>query len=65
MFAPVVQRTGGLDGRVSIEVDPRLARDTARTIAEATHLWTAVNRPNLYIKIPATVEGLPRSPPSR
>ncbi len=59
VFAPVVQRTGGLDGRVSIEVDPRLARDTARTIAEAHALWTEVDRPNLYIKIPATVEGLP------
>ena len=59
VFAPVVQRTGGLDGRVSIEVDPRLARDTARTIAEAHALWAEVQRANLYIKIPATVEGLP------
>jgi transaldolase len=51
--------SGGKDGRVSIEVDPRLARDTARTIAEARALWWLVDRPNLFIKIPATVEGLP------
>ncbi len=47
------------DGRVSIEVDPRLARRTDETVAEARALWWAVDRPNLYIKIPATVEGLP------
>ena len=51
--------TGGVDGRVSIEVDPRIAKDTAKTIAEARALWWMVDRPNLYIKIPATVEGLP------
>jgi transaldolase len=49
----------GVDGRVSIEVDPRFAKNTAATIAEARALWWAVDRPNLYIKIPATVEGLP------
>jgi transaldolase len=49
----------GVDGRVSIEVDPRFAPNTAATIAEARALWWAVDRPNLYIKIPATVEGLP------
>jgi len=49
----------GVDGRVSIEVDPRIAHDTARTVAEAKALWWLVDRPNLYIKIPATVEGLP------
>jgi transaldolase len=49
----------GVDGRVSIEVDPRFAKDTKATIAEARALWWAVDRPNLYIKIPATVEGLP------
>ena len=49
----------GVDGRVSIEVDPRLARDTEKTIAEARALWWLVDRPNLFIKIPATVEGLP------
>jgi transaldolase len=49
----------GVDGRVSIEVDPRFAKDTAATVAEARALWWMVDRPNLYIKIPATVEGLP------
>ncbi|WP_243788862.1 transaldolase [Saccharopolyspora gloriosae] len=49
----------GDDGRVSLEVDPRLAHDTDRTVAEALELWKAVDRPNLMVKIPATVEGLP------
>jgi transaldolase len=49
----------GVDGRVSIEVDPRIAHDTDRTVAEAKALWWLVDRPNLFIKIPATVEGLP------
>jgi transaldolase len=48
-----------LDGRVSIEVDPRLARDSDKTVAEAGALWWLVDRPNLFIKIPATLEGLP------
>ncbi len=56
---PVYDQTEGLDGRVSIEVDPRIARDTAKTIAEARALWWLVDRPNLFIKIPATVQGLP------
>jgi transaldolase len=56
---PAYDETNGLDGRVSIEVDPRLARDTAKTIAEARALWWLVDRPNLFIKIPATVQGLP------
>jgi transaldolase len=59
VFRPTWERTGGQDGRVSLEVDPRLARETARTIAEARALWWMVDRPNLMIKIPATVEGLP------
>jgi len=59
LFRPVYERTGGLDGRVSLEVDPRLAGDTAKTIAEARALWWMVNRPNLLIKIPATPAGLP------
>jgi transaldolase len=59
VLRPVYDLTGGLDGRVSIEVDPRIARDTAKTIAEAKALWWSVDRPNLYIKIPATKEGLP------
>ncbi len=59
LFAPVYERTGGVDGRVSIEVDPRLAHDTARTVETARALFEAVQRPNVLIKIPATVEGLP------
>ena len=51
--------TGGLDGKVSIEVDPRLARETPPTIAEAKQLWWLVDRPNMFIKIPATAEGIP------
>ena len=49
----------GVDGRVSIEVDPRISGDTEKTIAEARALWWLVDRPNLYIKIPATLAGLP------
>ncbi|GAA1233930.1 transaldolase [Oryzihumus leptocrescens] len=59
IMRPVYDATGGQDGRVSIEVDPRLAHETARTVEQAKELWTAVDRPNLLIKIPATVEGLP------
>ncbi|WP_225754366.1 transaldolase [Actinotalea sp. Marseille-Q4924] len=58
LLAPVHQETGR-DGRVSLEVDPRLARDTDGTLAAARRLWATVDRPNLFIKIPATVEGLP------
>src|SRR5215467_10173446 len=56
---PVYDATGGLDGRVSIEVDPRLAHDTRTTIAEARALWWLVDRPNLFVKIPAARQGLP------
>jgi transaldolase len=59
VLRPVYDATGGVDGRVSIEVDPRIARDTAKTIAEARALWWLVDRPNLFIKIPATEQGLP------
>jgi transaldolase len=59
VLRPVYDRTDGVDGRVSIEVDPRLARETAPTIAEAKQLWWLVDRPNLLIKIPATAEGIP------
>ena len=59
VLRPVYDRTDGLDGRVSLEVDPRLAKETAKSIAEARALWWMVDRPNLLIKIPATVEGLP------
>jgi transaldolase len=54
----VYDRTDGQDGRVSIEVDPRLAHNTHATIAEARALWWLVDRPNAMIKIPATQEGL-------
>jgi transaldolase len=59
VLRPVYDATDGVDGRVSIEVDPRLARQTAKTIAEARALWWMVDRPNLFIKIPATLQGLP------
>ena len=59
VLAPVHGATEGRDGRVSIEVDPDLARDTDATVVMARRLWSTVGRPNLYIKIPATVEGLP------
>jgi transaldolase len=59
VLRPVYDRTGGQDGRVSIEVDPRLAHDTAGTIESAKRLWAKVDRPNVMIKIPATAEGLP------
>ena len=58
ILRPVYDATGGYDGRVSIEVAPDLARDTARTIEQAHALWDKVGRPNVMIKIPATVEGL-------
>jgi len=58
VLRPVFEGSGGVDGRVSIEVDPRLARDTGATVAQAQALWEAVDRPNLLVKIPATVEGL-------
>ncbi|SDG29001.1 transaldolase [Klenkia brasiliensis] len=58
LLAPVAARTGR-DGRVSLEVAPGLAHETDATAAEAAHLWWLVDRPNLFIKIPATVEGLP------
>lgn len=59
VLAPVHEAMGGADGFVSIEVDPRLARDTDGTIAQARELAAVVDRPNLMVKIPATVEGLP------
>ncbi|MER5467094.1 transaldolase [Streptomyces sp. NPDC002685] len=59
ILRPVYEATGGRDGRVSIEVDPRLAHDTAATIAEAKQLAWLVDRPNVMIKIPATKAGLP------
>lgn len=58
VLAPVLEATGGQDGRVSIEVDPRLAHDTEGTVAQAAELARAIDRPGLLVKIPATVEGL-------
>jgi len=59
ILRPVYDATGGRDGRVSIEVDPRLAHNTSATIAEAKQLAWLVDRPNVMIKIPATKAGLP------
>jgi transaldolase len=59
VLAPAYSASGGRDGRVSIEVDPRIAHDHSRTVAEAKALWWMVDRPNLFIKIPGTKEGLP------
>ncbi len=58
IFKPVYDSTGGTDGFVSLEVSPRLAMDTSETVSEAIELWGKVNRPNLMIKIPATIPGL-------
>ena len=57
LFLPVHERTDGVDGWVSLEVSPLLANDTARTIAAAKKLHERAGRPNLFIKIPGTVEG--------
>lgn len=59
LFRDTFEATGGKDGRVSIEVDPRYAADEAKTIAQAKELWNQVDRENLMIKIPATDESLP------
>jgi len=60
VLRPVYDQTNGQDGRVSLEVDPRIANDTTgKTFAEAKALWWLVDRPNLFIKIPATEAGLP------
>ena len=58
-FRPLYDRTDGRDGYVSLEVSPRLAHDTSGTIDEARRLWTALRRPNVLIKVPATGEGVP------
>lgn len=58
-FEKTYLATGKSDGRVSIEVDPRFARDTDKTISQGKQLWQIIDRPNLLIKVPATVEGLP------
>jgi transaldolase len=58
-FRPLYDRTDGRDGYVSLEVNPHLAHDTIGTIGEARRLWGALDRPNVFIKVPATAEGLP------
>jgi transaldolase len=59
VLRPAYDASGTVDGRVSIEVDPRISQDAAKTIAEARSLWWMVDRPNLFIKIPATLASLP------
>jgi transaldolase len=59
VFRPIYESTGGIDGYVSLEVNPHLAHNTAGTTEEARRLWRALNRPNIFIKVPATLEGLP------
>ncbi len=58
LFSSIFQSTGGVDGRVSIEVDPRLARNIEETIIQGRQLWSIIGRENLMIKVPATKEGL-------
>ena len=59
LFRPLYDREDGKDGFVSLEVNPHLAHDTQGTVAEARHLWQALARPNVLIKVPATLAGLP------
>lgn len=59
LFRGVWEATEGVDGYVSLEVDPRLAHDTAGTVAEARRLWEALGRPNVMVKVPATAAGVP------
>jgi transaldolase len=59
VFSGTWETSGGVDGRVSLEVSPQLAHDTDATLAQAAELWKLVDRPNVMIKIPATVDGLP------
>jgi len=59
LFQTAFEKSNGVDGRVSIEVDPRFARDTLATVKQGKQLWEIIDRKNLLIKVPATVEGLP------
>lgn len=59
LFEPIYDETDGADGYVSVEVSPRLANDTQGTVEAAKWLHKVVNRPNVYIKIPATAECVP------
>jgi transaldolase len=58
-FRPLYDATDGKDGYVSLEVNPHLAHDTSGTMKEARRLWDALHLPNVFIKVPATSEGLP------
>jgi transaldolase len=59
LLLPIYQASNGVDGRVSIEVDPRLANDTQATIAAGEKLWKIIDKENVMIKVPATLQGLP------
>ncbi|MEO5951007.1 MAG: bifunctional transaldolase/phosoglucose isomerase [Chloroflexia bacterium] len=59
LFRPVFDETDGLDGYISIEVDPDLAHDTDATVQQALEFWETVKRPNIFVKVPATPEGIP------
>lgn len=59
LFSEMYRASNRVDGRVSIEVDPRLAHDTDATIKQAHHLWSLIDRPNVMIKVPATLAGIP------
>jgi transaldolase/glucose-6-phosphate isomerase len=59
IFRPVYDKTNGGDGYISIEVAPSLAHDTEGTIKEALEFWQAIERPNIFVKVPATEEGIP------
>ena len=59
LFKDIYISTKHMDGRVSIEVDPRFAHDAQATIEQGKHLWTLIDRPNLFVKVPATIAGLP------
>lgn len=58
-FRTIYEKSDGIDGYVSLEVNPHLAHDTKGTIEEARRLWKSVNRPNVFIKVPATLAGIP------
>src|SRR5438045_458065 len=59
IFRPIYDKTNGLDGYISIEVAPSLAHDTQGTVKEALEFWKGIDRPNIFVKVPATAEGLP------
>ncbi len=59
LFRPIYDQTNGADGYVSLEVSPKLARSTKKTVEQAKWLWKLLDRPNVMIKIPATKQGLP------